>query len=477
MYESSRPVLPFLTALATRRRFIGIAAILAVSSPRATGAQGTPAPSVSPVALPDTPVGHQLAWVLEVINSGAGELTAGEVQEHFSPDFLTAVPAAQMVSSTQAIAGQLAPLRFVRFEGESTETEAIAYVESDTAGAFNLSIAVNPEPPHLIVGLLIEPATATPATPVVAPSWENLDRQLGALAPTVEVTAAELVDAQLQPIHALKSAAPIAIGSVFKLYVLGELGRQIAAGEAAWDEPLAIRDEWKSLPSGGMHDLPAGTEFPLRHYAEQMISVSDNTAADHLLFRLGREQVEAIQTPMGNTHAERNVPFISAREQFVLKLALPPERVEAYIAASSDEKRRLLAEEIDPTPVTLEQAESWTEPRYIDTLEWFASGEDLCRAMAALHSMSMQPELAPLRDVLAINPGIELDSATWPYIGFKGGSEVGVLTVSWLLQRADGRWFTLNLGLNNTEQAIDIGDETLAISLAEQALTLLGTTS
>ena len=69
-----------------------------------------------------------------------------------------------------------------------------------------------------------------------------------------------------------------AIGSAFKLYVLGALARAVADGDATWQERLAIRDAWKSLPSGAMRDEPAGSAFTLRHYAEQMISVSDNTA-------------------------------------------------------------------------------------------------------------------------------------------------------------------------------------------------------
>jgi beta-lactamase class A len=471
----SADLLRLLPARTSRRLLLGVAAAWGLA-PGRLSAQGTPTASPSPgaVALPDTPVGRQLGWILEVLNGGAAALTVADVQQHFGAAFLAAVPADQLIATLRTIAGQAAPVRLVGFAGQPTATQAVALVESGVApGTFSISIAVDPTPPYLIEGLLLQPVAPSPGTPVAVASWADLDRQASALAATTVVAAAELVGGHPQPIHARDATTPIALGSSFKLYVLGELAHQIAAGKAAWDEELAIRDDWKSLPSGDMRNEPAGTAFSLQHYAEQMISVSDNTAADHLLFRLGRENVEAFQATMGNTHAARNVPFLSTRELFVLKLALPPDQVAAYIAANTAEKRRLLAEEIGPTPVTLGQATGWTSPRAIDTLEWFASGEDLGRALAALQALAAQPGLAPVGHVLAINPGLAIDAATWPYVGYKGGSEPGVLTLNWLLQRADRRWFAVSLGWNDPAKAID---ETPAVALAGQAIALLAAT-
>jgi beta-lactamase class A len=204
-----------------------------------------------------------------------------------------------------------------------------------------------------------------------------------------------------------------------------------------------------------------------------MISVSDNTAADHLLFRLGRENVEAFQATMGHGDPARNVPFLATREMGVLKLVLAPDRVAAYLAASVAEKRRLLASEIAAAPVDPAAVAGWTAPRSIDRLEWFASAEDLCRAMAALLVMSERPGLEPLREVLAINPGIPFDPNTWTYIGFKGGGEPGVANGTWLLRRADGRWFVLTSGANDPKEPLD-GDA--GIPLMNDAAALLAAT-
>jgi hypothetical protein len=80
-------------------------------------------------------------------------------------------------------------------------------------------------------------------------------------------------------------------------------------------------------------------------------------------------------------------------------------------------------------------------PRDIDTLEWFASAADVCRAFAALAAKADVPAAAPALRALALNPGVSIDRGAFTYVGFKGGSEPGVLTTSWLLRRrVDNAW-------------------------------------
>jgi hypothetical protein len=80
--------------------------------------------------------------------------------------------------------------------------------------------------------------------------------------------------------------------------------------------------------------------------------------------------------------------------------------------------------------------------------------------------------LAPIRRILAQNPGIAFDKKTWPYVAFKGGSEPGVLSLTWLLERSDGRSFVLSIVLNDSARAID---EAGAVNVAEGAVNLLAT--
>ncbi len=81
-------------------------------------------------------------------------------------------------------------------------------------------------------------------------------------------------------------SAPLA--SVFKLYVLLATAEAVASGDASWDETLVLDDTDRSLPSGELQDAPAGTEVTVRDAASAMIRISDNTATDLLIRRLGR---------------------------------------------------------------------------------------------------------------------------------------------------------------------------------------------
>ena len=70
--------------------------------------------------------------------------------------------------------------------------------------------------------------------------------------------------------------------------------------------------------------------------------------------------------------------------------------------------------------------------------------------MLALKGQAEAADDPTVMEILSANPGIGVDPAVWPFVGYKGGSEFGVLNLTWLLQRADGRWFFLALGLNDT---------------------------
>jgi len=63
--------------------------------------------------------------------------------------------------------------------------------------------------------------------------------------------------------------------------------------------------------------------------------------------------------------------------------------------------------------------------------------------------------MEPLSRAIRINPGVPLDAAAWKSVAFKGGSEPGVLNLTFLMERADGRWFTLSAGWNNPEKAVE----------------------
>jgi beta-lactamase class A len=445
---------------------LAIALLLGLVTPRPATAQSTPeaSPAATPggvVTLPETPVGGQLAWLLEQMNGDPTALTDEVLGERFNEAFLAQVPPDQI----RDLLGQLAadgPWSLVSIVGEPSDLQMRAIIRGQSE-ALQVTASVESAPPHRFNGLFFQ---APPAA-----SWDEVDAGLNSLGPLVSLLAAEVTEAGCEPVHAVGTDQRLPIGSAFKLYVLGELARQVEAGEASWDEVLPIREEWKSLPSGDLAHAPAGTPHTLRYYAEVMISQSDNTATDHLIHRLGRENVEAITDSMGHREPSLNIPLLTTREFFVIKLALPVAERQAYLAAGSDERRAMLDGPIAALPLpTPEQQAGFTGPILIDQIEWFASGEDLCRAMAYLWTRSSVEGLLPVREVLSLNPGLPLDRSIWPIALFKGGSEPGVLNGTSLLVRNDGRVFVVTVGISNADGAVN---ENAAIGVAQNAAGLL----
>ena len=298
---------------------------------------------------------------------------------------------------------------------------------------------------------------AVRAAPPVRDPWSVFDSSFETVAPRTGFLAAEVVDGACEPVHALRAEAPIAIASVFKLWVLAELVAQVESGDAEWDEPLAIRQEWKSLPSGSMIAYADGAEFPLSLYAEQMIRESDNTATDHLIHHLGRERIEADLVRFGHASPELNLPLLTTREFFTFKIGMTERQVAEYLAATESDRRTMLGEVVDPYPLLDVGWGTWNSPELIDTVEWFASPGDICRVLAYLYGRSSEPGMGPLWGIMMQNRGGAIDAGRWPEAGFKGGFEAGVYNLTWLLRRGDDRIFVLTAGFNDPARFVDQG--------------------
>ena len=405
-----------------------------------------------PSAGAPTPAEEQLAWVIEALNSSQAPSPA-VLRQHFAPSFLKAVPPEKLVEGLASIL-PARPFRLTKILTRQGPDALQAQIDGKTGTSLKVSIQVEAARPHLIDGLLFQPVASG------VTSWAGVDEGLAKLASSASLYAGTPAG---RTIHALDASHAGAIGSAFKLYVLGALASAVGAGTASWTEELAIHDAWKSLPSGDMRNAPDGKRFTLRHYAEQMISVSDNTAADHLIHRLGRDAVEAELGRLGNSAAARDEPFLTTRELFALKLVAPAALRSEFAAAGTAERRKLLAR-VDALGLGRALTAPWPKPIEIGSIEWFASPRDLAHAIAALAGRK------PLSSILAINPGIQLDRTTWPYVAFKGGSEPGVVSLTWYLERHDGKTFVLSIVLNDTQHDVDTPG---AVAIAEAAIGLL----
>jgi len=91
-------------------------------------------------------------------------------------------------------------------------------------------------------------------------------------------------------------------------------------------------------------------------------------------------------------------------------------------------------------------------PVAIEQIEWFQSPFDTARLLRNLWK-SNDPVV---RQILAIGPGIGPgDRLRWRYLGYKGGSEPGVVNMSFLVQSKRGQWYAVSGSWNNTTQNVD----------------------
>ncbi len=259
----------------------------------------------------------------------------------------------------------------------------------------------------------------------------------------------EIEGDQPRELYGVRADERFAIGSSFKLYILSTLADEMNADRRGLDNVMVLEKTLVGPPHSEMADWPMGSPVTLNTLALKMISISDNTATDHLLYLLGRERVEQQVQVMGHAHPEWNRPLLSTREMTMLrdrKLGLPGRK---YNKLDEAGRRKYLARHFSGPPGY--DALDFDSAAY-DASEWYATPQDMARALAWLKSNTSADEAAHLlRGVLAVEPKLPHDPAKWPYVGFKGGSEDQLFAGNWLLTNRDGRWYTLSVFWNNPD--------------------------
>ena len=314
-------------------------------------------------------------------------------------------------------------------------------------------------------------AQGTPtASPVAAFDWSSIEPMMAAGAPNSALLVTEIAGpGELQPVFSIDPDLVLPIGSNFKFWILATLTQQVADGTLTWEQPVELAEEHRSVPGGDLRYALPGTTYTLRYVAERMMQKSDNTATDNLLALAGRENVEAMMSQFV-TNPDPNLPLISTRELAMLKFAYPTDKLDAYYAASVEERRQILTDEINTIPYEALADIDQTAPLEIDRVEWFASRSDLARVVEWIYQASKAEELMPAREVIALETQLTFDAQIWPYVGFKGGSEMGVLSGTWLMQRHDDRWFIYSIGFMNEAGEIDMPAAITAMEAIRDAM-------
>ncbi len=354
----------------------------------------------------------------------------------YAPSFLQAVPSGRLATLYTSIHGSYGRVRGIVARSLEMPDQGKFDLIFDTV-TIPMSLVIEPDGAHRVTGLWFGPAVPRVLT------WTQLQQQFAMLPGKASFQLQRLDNpAVLASYHPDQS---LAIGSAFKLYILASLVDQ----KIPWDRIVLVDDRLKSLPSGNMQAWPAGSPVTVSTLAIKMISQSDNTAVDHLLAVAGRKHVEAVLAKLGMASPSADIPFLSTREAFALKA--DAELRKKYLVADESGRRAILDHIANgPLPDLARLASQ--PPLAIDKIEWFASASDLCRVMQWFDRQND----ATVLGILAVNPGLPLSPGIFSYIGYKGGSEPGVLCMAWLLHGKDGHHYAPAGIWNDSSQDVDL---------------------
>ncbi|HTX62600.1 MAG TPA: serine hydrolase, partial [Acidimicrobiales bacterium] len=297
-------------------------------------------------------------------------------------------------------------------------------------------------------------ATPTSVAPKVPSTWAGVEADFDSVAPDVRFLVASASNGSCHTIASSGADTATPLASSFKLIVLDALAKAIQAGKVSWNEKLTVTSATKSVKSGVLQAEPDGTRISVQNVASDMISISDNTAADMLISLLGRSAIESVVKASGTSDAALDDPFLTTRERFVLEAYQWPQLADRYLALDTAGRLRLLTTTIDRVPLDKVPTATWTVPRDIDSIEWFASPDAMCRVYASLDSMASHPRLKPLAGILTLPSLADLPASTWRSVWFKGGSEPGVSSFNYLATTRTGKTFVVSVLAENPKGPI-----------------------
>ncbi len=426
-------------------RILPFLLVLALASP-ALAAPQQPSADIASPPVSSAAQSEQVGPLDQKINSLI-PLFKGEIklEEFFAPEFLVAVPPAQFKEILSGLVTQFGqPVKVTEVQ-KLNASRATLKVEFER-GIATVKIAMDEKIGHKVGGLLVTDFASKDD------SFDKLKAEFAALPGKANFAVIDLAaDGKTTDLVSQNADAQMAIGSAFKLYILAELTSQIDAGERKWENMVPFTNP--SFSSAKTNDIKKGTMVSIKDLATWMIEVSDNGATDTLLRLLGRNRVEQKLALVGHDDPDRILPFLTTVEAFALKSPANNKLVNKYLKSNEKMQRKLLS--MNATTLGFDKVDPKAfekGPVLPDKIEWFASTHDIARIMNNLRRMDNKTTL----DIMALNSGIpKASAANWAYLGYKGGSEPGVISMNFLGQTKAGQWRVLSASWNNPAAVVD----------------------
>ncbi len=125
-------------------------------------------------------------------------------------------------------------------------------------------------------------------------------RSVGAHAPARLAVEVEDLSTGYTSGYNMNAVMPAA--STIKIPIMVEVFRQMEAGKFGFNRRVELLASDRDWGSGDIAESPVGATFPVSTLLEQMITVSDNTAANMLIRLVGRRNINATMRDLGLHH-------------------------------------------------------------------------------------------------------------------------------------------------------------------------------
>jgi beta-lactamase class A len=367
-------------------------------------------------------------------------LKGGE-ERVFAPSFLAEIPATKIRELAQQLIKQNGAVRGIASITPNDGYDGRFTLTYERASAI-YSMVLGKTAPHQVIGLQVQSVRQTDD------SVAKLERDIHALPGKAGLVVTPLGRG---PILAVNRDAPLAIGSVFKLWLLAEAARQVNGGKRDWSDVIPLGPP--SLPSGIVQDWPPGSPMTLHTLATLAISISDNSASDTLLHVLGRSNVDAMVSRAGHSDPGITLPLLTTVEAFALKMDEAADLRQVWERGDVKERARLLSRSQSRLQLkAIDRSQFAGNPRSIDTVEWFASPADMAKILDWLRFNGGKEALGIMG---VTSPLLKGEAARFRSVGFKGGSEIGVIAMALLLETDRGDWYAVTGAWNNLTAPVD----------------------
>ena len=256
-------------------------------------------------------------------------------------------------------------------------------------------------------------------------SFSDVDAVLSKTKARYSWQATKVDDGHCDRVAGTNTDMSLPLASIFKLYVLDAVSDAIKAGTVSWDDQLTVTEKGKAV--GSSMDLPVGAQISVRTAAEKMIATSDNMATDMLIEKVGPQAVDDALVNTGHHDPAAMTPFPTMYELFTIAWGRPNLR-EQWKRATPEVRAEMLQRansatyQPDPFLAHVPASEAGAE--------WYGNAEDICRVHVALQAGAVGPA-APVKKMLDVSTGVNLNRNDWPYVAAKAGGLPGDLTFSW----------------------------------------------